>query len=61
MMEDLIASDFSTIERRSGENFSASRKTSEHREALLALREKRPPRYHDDEYMAKLASELGLP
>ena len=61
MMEDLLASDLSTIERRSGGNFSAARKTSEHREALLALREKRPPRYHDDQYMAELAAELGLP
>ena len=61
MMEDLLASDLSTIERRSGGNFSAARKTAEHREALLALREKRPARYHDDEYMAELAAELGLP
>jgi enoyl-CoA hydratase/carnithine racemase len=59
MMEDLLASDLSTIERRSGGNFSESRKTVQHREALLALREKRPPRYHDNEYMAELATELG--
>ena len=61
MMEDLLASDLSTIERRSGVNFSQSRKTAQHREALLALREKRPPRYHDNEYMAELAAELGQP
>jgi enoyl-CoA hydratase/carnithine racemase len=61
MMEDLLATDLSAIKRRSGDNFSAARKTAEHREALLALREKRPPRYHDNDYMAELAAELGVP
>jgi enoyl-CoA hydratase/carnithine racemase len=59
MMEDLLSTDLSTIERRSGENFAAGRKSAEHREALLALKEKRPPRYHDAEYMAEV--EAGLP
>lgn len=59
MMEDLLATDLSTIERRSTENFAAGRKSPEHREALLALREKRPPRYHDDAYMAEVRA--GLP
>jgi enoyl-CoA hydratase/carnithine racemase len=59
IMEDLLASDLSTIERRSSGNFSEARKTSQHREALLALREKRPPRFHDNEYMAELSADLG--
>ncbi len=59
IMEDLVSTDLSTIERRSGGNFSEARRTVEHREALLALREKRPSRYHDAEYMGELAAELG--
>ncbi|MEX2229908.1 MAG: enoyl-CoA hydratase-related protein [Dehalococcoidia bacterium] len=58
LMEDLVAGDLSTVERRSSTNFAASRKTAEHREALLALREKRPARYHDEQYMAELAAGL---
>lgn len=61
MMEDLLSTDLSTIERRSGGNFAAARKTAEHREALLALRDRRPPKYHETEYMAELAAELGQP
>jgi enoyl-CoA hydratase/carnithine racemase len=59
IMEDLLSSDLSTIERRSSKNFADARKTAEHREALLALREKRPPRYHDVEYMAELAARVA--
>jgi len=59
MMEDLLSTDLSIIERRSSEQFSASRKTAEHREALLALREKRAPRYHDAGYMADLRERLA--
>jgi enoyl-CoA hydratase/carnithine racemase len=59
IMEDLLTSDLSTIERRSTTNFAEARKTAEHREALLALREKRPPRYHDVEYMAELAEKVA--
>jgi len=58
LMEDLVAGDLSTVERRSSTNFAASRRTAEHREALLALREKRPARYHDEQYMAELAAGL---
>ncbi|MDA1002270.1 MAG: enoyl-CoA hydratase-related protein [Chloroflexi bacterium] len=58
LMEDLVSADLSSVDRRSSVNFAASRKTAEHREALLALREKRPPRYHDDAYMAELTAGL---
>ncbi len=39
---------------RSTELFGESRKTAVHREALLAIREKRAPRYHDAEHMAEI-------
>ncbi|MDA0352708.1 MAG: enoyl-CoA hydratase-related protein [Chloroflexi bacterium] len=59
MMEDLLSTDLTTIERRSSENFGTGRKSPEHREALLALKEKRPPRYQDVEYMAEIAADLA--
>ena len=59
MMEDLLATDLSTIERRSDENFAVGRRNAEHREALLALKEKRPPRFQDVEYMAGIAAPLS--
>lgn len=58
LMEDLLASDLTTIERRSAANFAAARGTAEHREALYALRERRAPRYHDEAYMADLAARI---
>jgi enoyl-CoA hydratase/carnithine racemase len=58
LMEDMLSSDLSLIERRSGERFSESRKTAEHREALLALRDRRPPKYHDVPYMDDLRGRL---
>lgn len=58
LMEDLLATDLSTIERRSSENFSAGRRSAEHREALFALRDHRPPRYQDEVYMSDLAARL---
>ena len=58
LMEDLLATDLSTVERRSEENFVAGRKTAEHREALFALGEKRPARFHDDAHMAEVAAGL---
>ncbi len=58
LMEDLLSTDLTTIERRSGENFAAGRRSPEHREALFALREKRPARFHDAEHMAEVVAGL---
>jgi enoyl-CoA hydratase/carnithine racemase len=59
LMEDLLSADLTTVERRSTKNFADARKTAEHREALLALREKRDPRYHDEAYMAELTEKVA--
>lgn len=59
LFEDMLATDLTTIERRSSENFAAARKTAEHREALYAIREKRAPRYHDVAYMEDLAGRVA--
>lgn len=59
LMEDLLTSDLTLVQRRSDANFAAARATAEHREALYALREKRPPRYHDREYMEDLAGRIA--
>ncbi|MBM3139190.1 MAG: enoyl-CoA hydratase [Chloroflexi bacterium] len=59
MLDDMLATDFAKVEQRSSDNFAASRQTAEHREALLALRERRPPRYHDTAYMDEVRA--GLP
>ncbi|MGE3961359.1 MAG: enoyl-CoA hydratase/isomerase family protein [Dehalococcoidia bacterium] len=59
LWEDLLSTDLSTIEKRSSENFADARKTAEHREALYAIRDRRPPRYHDEEYMAELAEKVA--
>jgi hypothetical protein len=58
VMEDLLSTDLTTIDRRSSLNFAEARKTAEHREALYALRERRDPRYHDEAYMADLAARV---
>jgi 2-(1,2-epoxy-1,2-dihydrophenyl)acetyl-CoA isomerase len=58
---DLIEHDFEVTRRRSGETFRASVSSLEAREATRAFREKRPARYHDREYMAKLADEVRDP
>ncbi|MCK9496448.1 MAG: enoyl-CoA hydratase-related protein [Dehalococcoidia bacterium] len=59
LMEDFLTTDLTTIQRRSNENFAAARKTPEHREALYALRDRRPPRYHDEAYMLDLADRVA--
>ena len=59
LMEDLLATDLSMVQRRSNENFAEARKTPEHREALYALRERRAPRYHDEAYMAEMADKVA--
>lgn len=51
IFEDLLASDFAAIDRRSEESFAAARRSPEHREALSALGQRREPRYHDATHM----------
>ncbi|TAJ16874.1 MAG: enoyl-CoA hydratase/isomerase family protein [Dehalococcoidia bacterium] len=58
LMEDLLSTDLTTIDRRSSVNFADARRTAEHREALYALRERRDPRYHDEAYMAELTARV---
>lgn len=58
IMEDLVTSDLSTVQRRSTSRFAESRRSPEHWEGLRAFREKREPRYHDREYMAGVADQL---
>ena len=55
---DLRSSGDDGIWRRSSEHFAASRKTAEHREALLAFRQKRPPKFHDAGYMEELGARV---
>jgi enoyl-CoA hydratase/carnithine racemase len=59
LWDDLAATDVSSVWRRSGENFANARKTPEHREALLALREKRKPNFHDVKYMEDLEEKIS--
>ena len=58
VFEDLLAGDFSEIDRRSEEEFSAARRSPEHREALSALGQRREPRYHDAEHMSSVAERM---
>lgn len=58
LMEDMLATDLSTIERRSEENFGVGRRSAEHREALFALSEKRPAKFHDEAHMAEVVAGL---
>jgi 2-(1,2-epoxy-1,2-dihydrophenyl)acetyl-CoA isomerase len=58
MWEDLTANGDESTWRRSTENITNARKTAEYREGMLAFAEKRPPRYHDREYMAALRAQL---
>jgi enoyl-CoA hydratase/carnithine racemase len=59
LMEDMLSTDLTTIERRSEERFAEGRLSAEHREALFALREKRPARFHDEGHMAEVVAGLG--
>lgn len=58
VFEDLLARDFAEIDRRSEEEFSAARRSPEHREALSALGQRREPRYHDAEHMSSVAERM---
>ena len=55
MYEDLLKDGGLDAEARSIAVFNEARKTVDHREALLALRERREPQFYDPEHMAKVA------
>ena len=57
--DDLAATDVSSVWRRSSDHFANARKTTQHREALLAMGEKRDSRFHDVEYMSELAKKVS--
>ena len=57
--DDLGAVDVASVWRKSGDNFSKARQTPEHREALLALKDKRKSKFHDVEYMQELAEKVS--
>ncbi|MBH51938.1 MAG: hypothetical protein CL785_02135 [Chloroflexi bacterium] len=57
--DDLGAVDVASVWRKSGDNFSKARQTPEHREALLALKDKRKSKFHDVEYMQELAEKVA--
>ena len=50
---------YATTTTKSGDNFSKARQTPEHREALLALKDKRKSKFHDVEYMQELAEKVS--
>ena len=52
--QDMSTSDIKEIATRSIDTFSSARKSIEHKEALLALRDKRKPKFHDQEHMQKI-------
>lgn len=58
--QDLKDHDFELSKKRGYESFIASTTSLEAREATSAFREKRPPRYHEPEYMSELAKKVGL-
>lgn len=57
--DDMLDGTLEVTEARSTNLFQESRKTADHREALLALREKREPRYYDPEHMAGVEEMIG--
>jgi enoyl-CoA hydratase/carnithine racemase len=57
--DDLASTDVSSVWRRSSERFAAARKTVQHREALLAMKEKRDSRFHDESYMSELSDRIA--
>ncbi|MFL2635044.1 MAG: enoyl-CoA hydratase/isomerase family protein [Dehalococcoidia bacterium] len=54
VFEDITSTSFDQVAQRSIDNFAHARKSDEHREALLALQEKRKPKFHDIEHMKKI-------
>jgi enoyl-CoA hydratase/carnithine racemase len=57
--DDLASTDVASVWRRSDDRFSEARKTVQHREALLAMKEKRDSRFHDDSHMSDLAGRVA--
>jgi enoyl-CoA hydratase/carnithine racemase len=57
--DDLAAIDVASVWRKSSDKFAESRKTPEHREALLALKDKRKSNFHDTKYMEELAEKIA--
>lgn len=57
--DDLASTDVASVWRRSSERFAAARKTVQHREALLAMKEKRDSRFHDDSHMSELSDRIA--
>ena len=57
--DDMAATDVSSVWRKSSETFARARTTTQHREALLALKDKRAARFHDDAYMSELADRIA--
>lgn len=54
----MVDDNFVRAEVRSSDLFRKARTTVEHREALLALRERRPARFHDPDHMAAVQRML---
>ena len=59
VFDDLLTTDFATIDKRSEQNFSDARRSPEHREALRALAQKRDPQYHDVAHMAEIVARMS--
>ena len=55
---DYFAPDIEAVRQNSDDSFQAALRTTERQEALLAFREKREPRFHDVDYMERLAAEM---
>ena len=57
--QDMQLTEMAQTEKRSTALFGESRKTAVHREALLAIRERRAPRFHDAAHMATIEAMIG--
>ncbi|MBI51887.1 MAG: hypothetical protein CL779_01540 [Chloroflexi bacterium] len=57
IFQDMTATSFKEIAQRSINNFADARKSIEHREALLALQEKRKPKFHDAVHIKKISEK----
>ena len=57
--QDMQLTEMAQTEKRSTALFGESRKTAVHREALLAIRQRRAPRFHDAAHMATIEAMIG--
>jgi 2-(1,2-epoxy-1,2-dihydrophenyl)acetyl-CoA isomerase len=57
IFQDMTSTSFKEIAQRSIDNFANARKSIEHREALLALQEKRKPKFHDAAHIKKISEK----